>query len=119
MALAGSSNVPAGVLVIAQMAPVMLLRMTDELGVHTDKLAIEEFSYEEDAIKAERLHLSALKRRFTLRQSVLGQKQTTLARLLKGLTLFLGIENQEVQLPLTYFGALPRLRSHWTQVCCP
>ena len=119
MALAGDSNDPAKVLVIAQMAPVMMLHMSDLLGMSISKLTLEEFSYEEDAFKAEKLHLTALKRHFTLRQSILGQQETTLACLLKGLTLFSGIENLEVQLPLTYLADLPCLRSHWTQVCCP
>lgn len=98
----------------------MLFHMTDLLKrKELDKLAIAEDSYEEDLLKAERLHLTTLARRFTLRQSILGQKSATLSQLLRGLTLFSGIENMMVQLPLAYFGTFPCLRAHWTQVCCP
>ncbi len=62
MILAGASNNPACVLVIAQMAPVMLLHMTDALGPELDNLGSEEHSCEEDPLTAERLGLASLQR---------------------------------------------------------
>ena len=102
--------------VIVEMAPLMLLHMLEPTDLHLQLLGLEEWTHEEDHFSVTRPHLASLQRRLSLRQSILGEKETRLAYLLRGLTLYTDMIYLELRLPLAYHGSIPCLRSRWVKV---